>query len=143
MNRKKIPFFIKLPYWLGIGADAFWSFALLIPSVYGALIGDPGFNPDLRYRLIMAVGGVLMAGWTILLIWALRDPIERRFIILLTAFPVVFGLFVVSLISFIAGNTGNIWIVVKTAILFLLMGYSYYAAGKFSEKGDANESGNL
>ena len=29
-------------------------------------------------------GGVLMAGWTVLLLWAVRRPFERRFVILQT-----------------------------------------------------------
>ena len=36
--------------------------------------------------LIMAIGGTLMTGWTLLLVWALQDPIGRRAVILLTAY---------------------------------------------------------
>ena len=77
----------------------------------------------------MAIGGILMAGWTILLWWAVRDPIERRFVILLTAFPVVSGFFTVALIQVLQGNTFQIWILVKTAVLFLSMIASYCLAG--------------
>jgi hypothetical protein len=80
----------------------------------------------------MAVGGILMTGWTFLLIWAIRKPIERRFVILLTAFPVVFGLFVVALANVLKGNTFEIWILIKTAILFAFMISSYVLAGKMA-----------
>ena len=37
----------------------------------------------------MGIEGTLMACWTILLIWALRKHIQRRFVILLTALVVL------------------------------------------------------
>ena len=123
-------FVIKLPYWLGIAADALWAVALFYPPIFGMLTGNENFNPDQQTRIIMGIGGILMTGWTILLIWALTEPIGRRFVILVTAFPVVFGLFVVSLIGFQSGNSGNIWILAKTIILFLTMITSYLLAGK-------------
>jgi len=70
-----------------------------------------------------------MAGWTILLIWAVRKPIERRFIILLTAFLVA-GLFIVALIGFLEGNSRNIWILIKNSILVIFMVTSFVLAKK-------------
>ncbi len=119
---------IVIPYWLGSGADARWAIALFTPRLFSALIGNFELDPDQDYRLIMAIGGVLMTGWTILLLWAVRDPIERRFVILLTAFPVVFGFWTIALIQVLAGNTLQIWILVKTTILFASMIASYFLA---------------
>ena len=130
MNKKTIIFLIKFPYWLGIIADAIWAAALLCPSLYSLLIGNSEFNPDLQYKLTMSIGGVLMAGWTILLIWGVRNPVERRCIILITAFPVVFGLIIVSLIAYLAGNPSSLWIVFKTSFLFITMIMSYFLSGK-------------
>ena len=135
MTNKKISFLIRFPYWLGIIADALWAIALLFPPVYGLLIGNSDFIPDLQYRLTMSIGGILMAGWTLLLLWGVQNPIERRFVILLTAFPVVFGLFCVSLIAYHSGNPASLWIVIKTAFLFVTMVISYFLASKI-----ANES---
>ena len=129
MNRSDLrKIAIVFPYWLGIGADALWAIALFAPSVFSALTGNSEFDPNQDIRLIMAIGGVLMTGWTILLLWAVRDPIERRFVILLTAFPVVFGFWVIALIQVLAGNTLQIWILVKTTILFASMIASYLLA---------------
>jgi len=61
---------IKTAYWLGIVADAMWAIALLCPRIFGILTDPPDFNPNLQFRLIMSIGGILMLGWTILLIWA-------------------------------------------------------------------------
>ena len=125
MGIQKKMFLIKLPYWLGIGADALWAIALFSPTVFGLLLGRPDFNPELEVRLIMAIGGTLMTGWTCLLIWALQDPIGRRAVILLTAFPVVFGMFLIALAGFIKGGTFAAWILIKTAILFVSMVVSF------------------
>lgn len=132
MINKKISFLIRLPYWLGIIVDALWAVALFFPPLYGILIGNSNFNPDLQYRLTMSVGGILMVGWTMLLIWGVQNPIERRFVILLTAFPVVFGLFIVSLIAYIAENPSILWILIKTAFLFVTMFISYFLACKIA-----------
>jgi hypothetical protein len=125
---------IKMAYWLGIGADALWAVGLLVPQVFGMLTGNPDFYPDVQMRLIMGIGASLMTGWTGLLVWAVRKPIERRGVILLTAFPVVFGLFIVALVGFLGGNTWNLWLLSKTTILFIAMVTSYFLAGRM-EKG--------
>lgn len=131
MNKQKRRlFFIIIAYWLGIAADALWAVGLFVPQVFGFLTGIPDFNPDLQLRLIMGVAGTLMTGWTILLLWALRKPVERRFVILLTAFPVVFGLFIVALVEVLLGNTYQLWILFKNSVLFISMITSYILAGK-------------
>jgi hypothetical protein len=81
----------------------------------------------------MGIGGTLMTGWTFLLLWAVKDPIERRGVIILTAFPVVFGMFIITLIQVINGRTIIIWALVKTVILFTSMIYSYLLAGRFAK----------
>ncbi len=79
-----------------------------------------------------------MTGWTFLLIWAVKQPIERSFVLLLTAFPVVFGLFVVALIGFLEGNTSNIWILIKTSILFISMVASFILANNMDKETNRN-----
>ena len=130
MKEKQLIFLIKAPYWLGIVADALWALALFFPSIFAILTGTPDFNPDLETKLIMGIGGTLMTGWTFLLLWAVNKPIERRGVILLTAFPVVFGMFIITFIQLLNGKTIIIWAMVKTLILFTSMIYSYLLAGK-------------
>ena len=122
-------FLIKLPYWLGIVADALWAVGLLYPPVFGLLTGNPDFNPDIQMQLVMGIGGSLMTGWTLLLVWAVRRPIERRVVILLTAL-VVLGMFIITLIGVLERETSNIWLLVKTTILMISMVTSYILAGK-------------
>ena len=127
-------FLIKIAYWLGIVADSLWAVLLLVPQLFGVLTGRPDFDPDIQTRLLMAIGGILMTGWTCILLWAVKKPIERRVIILITAFPVVFGLFIVALIGYLKANASNIWILVKTSILFISMVTSYVLSRKMNKE---------
>ena len=129
---------IKLPYWLGIIVDALWAVALFFPSVFGLLIGSPDFDPDVQIRLVMGIGGTLMTGWTILLLWAVQNPIERRMVALITAFPVILGMFIIALIGLINGSESNIWILTKTLLLIIMFTISYIRAGKYARNNDVS-----
>jgi len=61
----------------------------------------PSPTPETRFMLV--AGMALMWGWTVLLIWGDRKPLERRLILLFTAFPVVFGLFIGELVLYLQG----------------------------------------
>ena len=113
--------------WLGAIADALWTLALVSPSLFGLLTGRPGFAPDLPYRLTMGIGASLMAGWTLLLIWASGNPVERRGVLLLTACPVITGLAVVAVVGIVSGEPSNVWILGKLVLLFgfMLTGYHF------------------
>jgi len=128
---------IKLTYWLGIGADALWAVGLLIPQVYGVLVGMSNFAPDFQTRQLMLVGGSLMTGWTFLLIWALQRPVERRGVLLLTAFPVIFGLFITTMNSILNGNPSLYWVLVKLVVLITAMVGSYFLAGTLAGRAKA------
>lgn len=136
MNETMRMKFIKGTYWLGIIADALWIVGLLSPRVFGLLTGDPGFDPSLQVRLIMGIGATLMTGWTALLFWALQKPIARRGVLLLTACPVIIGMFTVALIGLLDGGSANIFLVIKTTILMIAFSTSYYLAGKMDKIGE-------
>lgn len=123
---------IKLTYWLGIGADTLWAVGLLIPQVYALLVGTPDFTPDFQTRQLMLIGGSLMTGWTFLLVWALQRPVARRGVLLLTAFPVIFGLFITTVNSISNGNPFLYWVLVKLVVLMVAMVSSYLLAGKLA-----------
>ena len=77
-NLRKKMFLINLPHYLGILADGLWGAMLLYPPLYAYVLEDAEFHPNLKVKLLMGIGGILMLGWTLLLIWVLRKPIERR-----------------------------------------------------------------
>ncbi len=126
--------FMRIVCWIGMVVDALWAVALLLPALYGILTGQPAFDPDLQFRLAMGIGGSLMAGWTVLLFWVSIRPVERRAVLLMTAFPVVFGLFVIALIRVLGGHMFGIWILAKCLILFVIMVIGYALAADMDKQ---------
>ena len=76
--------FIRVVLWIGIILDGVSAILYVFPKVMLAPLGFPKtmLNPVTIYLLFHA--GVFMLAWTILLVWVLKNPIARRFILLLT-----------------------------------------------------------
>jgi hypothetical protein len=83
---------IRITYWLGIVIDAAAAVLLMVPSLNAAYSGWP--VPEMSRPLFSALGtaSALMWGWTGLLWWANRKPVERRGVLLLTLAPVLIGI---------------------------------------------------
>ncbi len=126
---------LKTICWTGAVADAFWTLALLWPAVFVLVTGNTDLNPDLSTRLVMGIAASLMAGWTCLLIWMANNPVERRAIFLLTAFPVVAGLIIVTLVGMMNGSRSTVWILVKCSLLACAMLYGYHTAKTIAKGG--------
>lgn len=80
---------LRFSYWAGAVADALAAVAMLVPEVGAAVYGMDGFEPGAEYRYAMRLGGSLMMGWTLLLLWADRKPLERRGVLLITVVVIV------------------------------------------------------
>ena len=120
--------------WIGVAADALWAVALAYPSLYGILTGQPQLQMDLALRLVMGIGASLMLGWTLLLAWTARNPVARKAVFLLTAFPVICGLVIVTITGLINGNAANIWILVKCTLLLMAMLTGYHIANSIAKE---------
>lgn len=120
--------------WIGVAADALWAVALAYPSLYGMLTGQPHLQIDLSLRLAMGIAASLMTGWTLLLAWTAKNPVERKAVLLLTAFPVIFGLIIVASTGLVHGNVANLWIVAKCAILAIAMLTGYHMANSIAKE---------
>jgi hypothetical protein len=94
---------LRIAYWIGAILDGAMLPPMLVPSIGRAMFGIPDFNPGAEYKYAMYIGAALMAGWTVLLVWADRKPVERRGVILLTLVPVLAGLFASSLYASSSG----------------------------------------
>ena len=97
-------FFIRFCYWLPAILDALLAGDLILYMLLGTTIylNYPIFTPTTQFLTRQVIP--LVIGWTILLIWGDRKPIERRIILLLTAFPLLLlGIFL-DLILLITGN---------------------------------------
>ena len=123
---------LRISYWVGAVLDAFSVLPLVIPIFGGAVYGIADLSVTMEYRFVSYIGASLMLGWTILLIWADRRPLERRGVLLITVFPVVLGLAFSGLYMMIAGmiSITNLvpTLVVQACITFLFL-FSYFYAG--------------
>jgi len=73
---------------IGAVTDGLAVIPMLSRRVGTALFGGDPSREDAEYRYAMGIGAALMAGWTVLLLWAAGQPIERRDVLLLTLVPV-------------------------------------------------------
>ena len=84
---------LRVSFWTGAIADGLVAVALLGQAILGHESPLTGHLPDASDRYTMGLAGSLMLGWTMLLIWADRRPLERRGVLPITCL-VVAGLLV-------------------------------------------------
>ncbi len=103
MSRHEAIRWLRVSYWAGAILDGLAALTMLFPALFAVANGLQDFRPGLEYRFAMGMGASLMVGWTVLLIWADRRPLERKGVLLITLFPVVFGLVVNEILAVHAG----------------------------------------
>jgi FtsH-binding integral membrane protein len=94
---------LRISYWAGAIIDGLAAVSMLATAIFGVGGMLSGFSPGAEYRYAMGLGGSLMAGWTALLIWADRKPLERKGVLLLTVFPVMTGIVLRGITAVLAG----------------------------------------
>jgi hypothetical protein len=134
MNRRQRILHLRVSFWLGAVIDAVAAVQLMLPELWMNFYGlSAQPDPVLTFGLVM--GASLMWGWTALLVWADRKPLERKGILLLTIFPVVFGLVLNNVYS-VASGLLNLQYVAPTLLLQCVvsgfMMFSYFNARKES-----------
>jgi len=83
---------LRTSYWVGALADGVMAAAMIYPPMLWSLLGVSDADVNVATRCALAMGASLMLGWTCLLLWADRKPVERSGILMLTVFPVIAGL---------------------------------------------------
>src|SRR5208283_903577 len=83
---------LRIAYWIGAIVDAAAGVQMLSPRLFAFGMGLGDFRPGPDFAFAMGMGAALMFGWTALLLWADRAPIERRGVLALTVVPVIAGL---------------------------------------------------
>jgi hypothetical protein len=80
---------LSMSYWIGAVVDFVAGLMMLIPSLFEFMNQPADFHPALDFRYAMGMGAPLMFGWTVLLLWADRKPLERKDILPITLVVVV------------------------------------------------------
>jgi len=119
---------LRISYWVGAILDGLWVVPMLLPAIGAKIYGIEDLAITGEFRYALAVGAAMMLGWTFLLIWADRKPVERRGVVLLTIFPVKVGLDLANIYLFLYGFAtveGMIpsWII--SLLVYVLYIYSY------------------
>ncbi len=75
---------LRTSYWAAAILDVLAFLMMLSPALFAWNNQLSDFQPGVEYRYAMGMGAPLMLGWTILLLWADRKPLERRHILWVT-----------------------------------------------------------
>lgn len=116
---------------------------MAVPRLYGPTLRfSRSFRrtgPEFAYAL--RSGAPLMSGWTALLLWADRRPLERRGVLPITIAPVLAGLIANDAHAVRAGHLSGRGVVAVRSLqlgLGALFGYSYLKARRaLAHLGDA------
>ena len=123
---------LRAVFLAGAVTDAVALLPMLLPSLATLLwrLRDASDS----YQLAMRCGASLMLGWTLLLVWASRRPLERYVVAPVTV--LVVGGIVVSEIAGAAAGVVDAWRVVPTwclqVILLVLFAWASYAGRQAS-----------
>jgi len=121
---------LRISYWVGAVADAGAAAVMLSQAIFGYQSPLTRYTPEVPYRYAMGLGGSLMLGWAILLLWADRRPVDRRGVLLITN-VVILGLVASDIAAVRAGFvlfTSLAPLLAFQVILIILFGGSYAKA---------------
>jgi len=124
--------FLRISYWAGAILDGIAFLIMVFPPLFALNNGLINFNPGVDYRYAIGMGAPLMLGWTILLLWADRKPMERKDILLITLL-VVLGEVATEIFAVVTGFIAVpamllTWII--QCIVGVLFVFSYWNASK-------------
>jgi hypothetical protein len=80
---------LRISYWTGAVVDLIAGLMMLIPSLFAFMNRPVNFHPADDFRFAMGMGMPLMFGWTVLLLWVDRKPLERKEVLPITLLVVV------------------------------------------------------
>ena len=91
----------------------------------------PAQMQETAFRRPMGLGATMMFGWTALLVWGYRKPLERKGVVLLTVVPVLVGITATQIWAVLADQLSfqrALPTLIVAVGLILLMSFSYWNA---------------
>jgi hypothetical protein len=133
MTENNIILLLHIAYWIGIIADAIVTVGLLFPGIMQSSLGIHNFTYGQEYLYVSRMAASLMLGWTFLLFWADRKPVERKDVLLITIFPVIIGIGITGALAvtsrvYSAENIAPLWIF--NIFLIVLYMFCYHKANQ-------------
>jgi hypothetical protein len=121
---------LRVAFAVGAVTDALALVPMLSPTMARLLWGFE--NPTAGYFFAMGYGASLMLGWTALLVWAYQEPLQRRFVAILTIL-VIAGL-VLTEVAVVARGDVPVARMIPTwllqTVLAVLFGVGFFDSGQ-------------
>ena len=92
---------LRIAFTAGAVTDALAIVPMIIPPLARLMWGIDDSSG--AYQLAMGYAASLMLGWTVLLVWAYRQPVERRFVAAITI-VVICGLILAEIVAVLLGT---------------------------------------
>jgi len=133
---------ITIAYIVGIILDGLMGLDMFLYTFLGNSIFLQSQNIPISNsstQPVMMLGTALMIGWTVLLLWGVQKPIERKGTLIITAFPVVFLYLVYDIFQYINVNTSSIFsILIIRCCLIILLIMAYIFANQIKDTNKKN-----
>ncbi len=123
----KVATHLRICYWTGALADGLSVLSMGYFQLYRSPLEAADYVSD-KYTSL-----ALMAGWTCLLLWADRKPMERKGILILTVFPVLATLIGTELLGMARGVVEDplfVPVILLQALLSIYFILAYHWARK-------------
>jgi len=121
---------LRASYWIGAVADAIVAAVMLGQAVLALTSPLTHYTSEIPYRYAMGLAGSLMLGWTFLLLWADRRPVDRSGVLMITNIVILglmgSGLYAVSA-DFVPIRSMAPLFILQIALIVLFT-YSYIAS---------------
>ena len=120
---------LRVAFWWGVIADAIETIRMAVPKLFLASTGIE-LSPDIGFAFGLLYGVPVMLGWTLILVWADRRPVERKGV-LLCLIPVIVAYVVVEIFAISLGIVAPARMMptfVLQAALLGLCAFSYLAS---------------
>jgi len=127
---------VKIAYIVGIILDGLMGFDMFLYTFFGKSIYLQNQNIPISSSTtqpVMMLGTALMIGWTILLLWSLLKPIERKGMLIITAFPVVFLYLIYDIIQLVDGVNSILSVLIIRCFLIILLTVAYIFANQMKK----------
>ena len=89
MNKNHELYWLHTSYWMGAVLDLLVGLNMAFPRLVGVDRVLSLFTPTPASRFAFGMGAPVMLGWTILLLWADRKPLERKGLLPITILVVL------------------------------------------------------
>jgi hypothetical protein len=126
MKKKEIINRLRISMIVGAVVDLLMVIIFFIPALRILIFGENQIFHTQQYEWGMRLVGSLGAAWTVLLFWASKKPLERKDVLFITVFPLMFIAYLSTLYGFFFESLSVQFFILFTFITFAHCPYFLY-----------------